>query len=212
MSKLRERESVRRKGRSVVIDSAPEWHRPPVEGYTADDLDRIPDLPSRSELIDGTLVIMSPQKRFHMKMLRLLDIELARIVPWDSFRVSREMSIVLDRRQRPEPDVVVVRADAEIDDDATWYPAEAVTLAIEVVSPESEIRDRERKPQLYARAGIPYFWLVEEHDGKPVVHAYERNPSTGVYDLIGVFRDRLTLVLPFDIDIDLSQIERPPFA
>lgn len=194
------------------IDSAPEWHRPPVEGYTADDLDRIPDLPPHTELIDGTLVVVSPQKRFHMRVVRLLDIELGRLAPWNSFRVSREMSIVLSRRQRPEPDVLVVRADAEIDDDATWYPAEAVVLAIEVISPESEIRDRERKPQLYARAGIPYFWLVEESAGKPIVHAYERNASTGVYDLIDVFRDRLTVAVPFPIDIDLTKLDKPPFA
>ena len=37
-----------------------------------------------------------------------------------------------------------------------------VMLAVEVVSPESEARDRHRhrKPQLYAHAGIPHFWLV----------------------------------------------------
>ncbi|GAA4952821.1 Uma2 family endonuclease [Actinoplanes utahensis] len=105
-----------------------------------------------------------------------------------------------------------MRADAEIDDDATWYPAEAVVLAVEVISPESEIRDRERKPQLYAKAGIPYFWLVEGVDGKPVVHTYERNQSTGAYDLIGSFHDRLILTAPFDIDIDLTKFEQRPFA
>lgn len=45
---------------------------PPQDGYTADDLDRIPDLPPHTELIDGNLVLVSPQKLFHMLMVDLL--------------------------------------------------------------------------------------------------------------------------------------------
>ncbi|KHD76446.1 restriction endonuclease [Actinoplanes utahensis] len=189
------------------IDSAPEWHRPPVEGYTADDLDRIPDLPPHTELIDGTLVIVSPQKDFHTIVVDMLTQELRRLAPKESFRVRREMSIVLAPRQRPEPDVIVLRADTEIGRSRTWYPAEAVVLAVEVVSPESEIRDRQRKPQLYAEAGIPYFWLVEESSGAPVVHAYERRKPTGAYELLGSFRGRVILAAPFDIDIDLTGVD-----
>ncbi|MDQ0763417.1 hypothetical protein QFZ32_003538 [Streptomyces canus] len=37
------------------------WPIPPPEGWTADDLDRIPGLPPHTELIDGSLVFMSPQ-------------------------------------------------------------------------------------------------------------------------------------------------------
>ena len=129
------------------FDSAPEWHRPPVEGYAADDLDRIPDLPPHSELIDGTLVIVSPQKAFHTIMLDLLAEELRRLAPVDLFRVRREMSVVLDSRQRPEPDLIILRADATKDMHAMWYPREAVVLAVEVVAPESAVRDRVRKPR-----------------------------------------------------------------
>jgi Uma2 family endonuclease len=205
---LRERVFVRRGGRSVSVESAPEWHRPPVEGYTADDLDRIPDLPPHAELIDGSLVIVSPQKRFHMKMLRLLENGLIRFAPWELFRVSREMSVVLNEKQRPEPDLVVVHADAEIDADATWYPVEAVVLAVEVVSPESLVRDRFRKPQLYAEAGIPFFWRVEPQEGKPVVYAYELDPAKRDYGDAYIFRNRVELPVPFPIDIDLTEIER----
>ncbi|GIE94356.1 hypothetical protein [Paractinoplanes rishiriensis] len=45
-----------------------EWPIPPAEGYFAEDLDRIPGLPSRTELIDGTLVHESPQKLFHERV------------------------------------------------------------------------------------------------------------------------------------------------
>ncbi|GIE75142.1 hypothetical protein Aph02nite_10920 [Actinoplanes philippinensis] len=192
----------------MSAESAFEWQRPPAEGFTADDLDQIPDLPSHAELIDGSLILVSPQKRFHMRMLRLLENALTECAPRDRFLVSREMSVVLGPRQRPEPDLIVIHADAEIDDDASWYPAEAVVLAIEVVSPESLIRDRHRKPQLYAEAGIPYFWRVENRDGKPVVYAYALDPAIGEYTPLTIFRERVQLPDPFPLDIDLTEIER----
>jgi len=37
----------------------------------------------------------------------------------------------------------------------------APTLAIEIVSPSTTLIDRSTKPQLYARHGMPYLWLVD---------------------------------------------------
>ena len=125
----------------------------------------------------------------------------------DGFIVRREISVVLDDRQRPEPDVTVLR-DTGADPRSTWYPADTVELAVEVVSPESQRRDRERKPQLYAGAGIPHFWRVELRDGKPVVHTYERDVATGQYALTGICRDRPVLSVPFATDIDLTRAEK----
>jgi Uma2 family endonuclease len=192
----------------MSAESVAGWHRPPAEGYFADDLDRIPDLPPHTELIDGTLVLVSPQKLFHMKALRLFENALARLASWDAFRVRREMSVVLGPRQRPEPDVMVVRAEAEVGEAGTWYPADAVVLALEVVSPDSEERDRKRKPQLYAEAGIPYFWRVEDVSGKIALYAYELDLVTRQYVAVGIFHERVKLSAPFEIDIDLTEIDR----
>jgi Uma2 family endonuclease len=161
-----------------------------------------------AELIDGSLVLMSPQKLFHMKALRLFESALSALAPWEVFHVRREMSIVINPRQRPEPDVLVVRAEAEIDREATWYPADAVVLAVEVVSPDSEVRDRERKPQLYAEAAIPHFWLVDDQAGKMTVSTFELDAEAHRYVPTGSFQDRLQLSQPFEIDIDLTEIDR----
>lgn len=192
----------------MSAESVAEWHVPPAEGYFADDLDRLPGLPPHAELIDGTLVLMSPQKLFHMKALRLFESALAALAPWDLFRVRREMSVVLGPRQRLEPDVMVVRAEAPLGESGTWYPADAVVLTIEVVSPDSEERDRKRKPVLYAEAGIPYFWRVEDVSGKIALYSYELDPATRQFVPVGIFHDRVRLGLPFEIDIDLTAIDR----
>ncbi|MDR8412204.1 Uma2 family endonuclease [Nonomuraea sp. 3-1Str] len=186
--------------------SLPDWITPPRGGFKAEDLDHIPDLPAHTELIDGSLVFVSPQRDFHTSMLFLLHSELRRAAPADC-RVRREMSVILGPEQRPEPDLIVIPS-AVTQLDATFYYGKDVILAVEVVSPESRARDRERKPVLYAKAGIPHFWRVEEAKEKPIVYVYEFDKVTDSYVATGIFRDRLKLTVPFDIDIDLTEIER----
>src|SRR5690606_31341168 len=153
------------------------WPVPPVDGYTVDDLFTLPDLPPHTELIDGSLITVSPQRNFHADVIDLLVSGLRHNVPKE-YRVKREMTIVLDRRNGLEPDVSVVFADAVRGPDQTSYQAKDVVLAIEVVSPDSESRDRTTKPYKYGNAGIPHFWRVERDgtDRKPLIHVYELDP------------------------------------
>ncbi|WP_246062405.1 Uma2 family endonuclease [Haloactinospora alba] len=183
------------------------WPVPPPGGFTAEDLDRLPDLPPHTELIDGSLVFVSPQKNFHSLVLSLLETGVRACSP-SYARVRREMSVRLGARQRPEPDVLVVRDDAVVSMEQTYYSPDAVLLAVEVVSPDSEERDRYRKPELYAAAGIPHFWRVEEDDGAPVVYVYERDPATRSYALTGIHRHSLKLEAPFEVEVDLTGIDR----
>ncbi|WP_435173684.1 Uma2 family endonuclease [Actinacidiphila sp. bgisy145] len=194
----------------MTAEKLPDWVFPPPGGFTADDLDRIPDLPPHTELIDGSLVFVSPQKSFHALVLDLLVHALRGFAPKD-LRVRREMTIVLDKTNRPEPDLTVLheRAVPKAGHGETSYRAEDVVLAVEVVSPESADRDRERKPLLYARAGIPHFWLVERTEiGRPVVHTYELDRLGHAYELTGIHHDRLKVSAPYTIDIDLTEIDR----
>lgn len=190
----------------MTVEAFPEWLRPPPGGFTADDLDRLPNLPPHTELIDGGLFFASPQKEFHQVVISALESSLRRQAP-DGLRVRREMTVTLDAHQRPEPDVLVLDA-AGVAPELTSYRPEHVVLAVEVVSPDSVSRDRERKPQLYSQAGIPHFWRVENADGRPVVYVHELDPATKVYALTGIHHDRLKLTVPFDIDIDLTEIDR----
>jgi Uma2 family endonuclease len=190
-----------------MTEALPDWLRPPPGGYTADDLDRIPGLPPHTELIDGSLVFVSPQSTFHELVMFVLQTGLRRCAP-TSLRVRREMTITLTDRQRPEPDVLVVNESAAQGFDQTTFRPEDVLLAVEVVSVDSEVRDRKRKPVLYAEAGIRHYWRVENSNGQAVVYVYELDPATSAYALSGVHRNRLELTVPFEIDIDLTEIDR----
>ncbi|MEU6787090.1 Uma2 family endonuclease [Nonomuraea angiospora] len=187
--------------------SLPNWVFPPPRGFTAEDLDHIPDLPAHTQLIDGSLVFVRPQGSFHMRVVSLLENELRRAAPQD-LRVRREMTIILGPRQRPEPDLIVIKAGAAHDDDETFYEAQDVVFAIDVTTPASEVRDRHRKPQLYAEAAIQYFWRVEKNPDKPVVYAYELDPATRSYVTTGIHRECVKVTVPFDLAIDLTEIDR----
>jgi Uma2 family endonuclease len=184
-----------------------EWPMPPQDGYTVDDLFTLPDLPPHTELIDGSLVFVSPQRRFHYLAINLLFNGLQSSLPRE-LSVEREMTMVIDKRNGPEPDISVVRADAVSGVEQTHFRAEDVVLAIEVVSPDSEARDRNSKPGKYAAAGIPHFWLVEmAGEAKlPAVQVYERGEATGTYALTGIHHDHLKISVPYDISIDLTAL------
>ncbi|MER5884687.1 Uma2 family endonuclease [Streptomyces sp. NPDC001941] len=179
---------------------------PPVGGWTADDLDRIPGLPQHTELIDGGLFFVSPQTIFHMAALRLLDTALVQHVP-DTHYVAREISVKLGPRDRPEPDLMVVAKSALSGLAQTWFSPEDVLLAVEIVSPESVHRDRELKPRRYAAAGIRHHWRVElDDEEQAVLYAYELDPGSGTYALTGIHRKAFTLDQPFPTEIDLSRL------
>jgi Uma2 family endonuclease len=185
--------------------TAHQWPVPPQDGYTVDDLFTLPDLPPHTELIDGSLVFVSPQRSFHADVIDLLMSGLRRTVP-PEMKVKREMTVALDSRNGPEPDVTVIRAEAVTGRTQTRYEAADVLLAVEVVSPDSESRDRTTKPQKYAAAGIPHFWLVEmaSADEHPVIQVFELNPRATSYTLTGIHHDQLKLNTPFVIDIDIT--------
>ncbi|MEU1514339.1 Uma2 family endonuclease [Streptomyces sp. NPDC005811] len=181
------------------------WRMPPLDGYTVDDLFDLPDLPPHTQLIDGSLVLVSPQRYFHFLVIELLMRGLGRTLP-SELMLLREMTVVLDDRNAPEPDIMVARADALKDLDQSRFEVADVLLAIEVVSPESESRDRTTKPLKYARAGIPHYWRVERNGStdQPVIHVYERDQLTKSYVHMGLQRDRIKVAEPYDIDIDLT--------
>lgn len=187
------------------------WPVPPQDGYTVDDLFTLPDLPPHTELIDGSLVFVSPQRRFHFLVIDLL-VNGLRSCLGPEFSVEREMAVILDKRNGPEPDVSVVRADAVTGLDQTSFQAEDVLLVVEVVSPDSESRDGTTKPLKYALAGIPNYWRVEQDgtNGRPLVHVYELDPMTQSYVHMGVHRDRIKVDKPSAIAIDLSPVEARP--
>ncbi|WP_245687533.1 Uma2 family endonuclease [Streptacidiphilus griseoplanus] len=186
----------------------PPWMYPPRDsGWEADDLDLLPaDAPRHIELLDGALIFnMSPQRSWHDRVIRRLTAALEGVAPVD-WTVEAQMTVKLNRRSRPEPDVVV--ASVPYAPERTRFLAEEVELVVEVVSAESEDRDRRYKPGLYADAGIRHLWRVEDENGLPAVHTYELDDTTRAYVATGVYRDRLDVPVPLPVSMDVKDLVR----
>ncbi|HZU55500.1 MAG TPA: Uma2 family endonuclease [Actinocrinis sp.] len=178
--------------------TAPTLPMTPDDGWT---LDNLPDnLPKHTELIRGVLVV-SPQKAWHMGVVGVLWWHLRSQAPAE-FEVMREMAVKRSQRSAPEPDLSIIRAEAYSRQKSIFSPEDFV-MAAEVISPESEERDREDKPIIYAAMGIPTFWLIEcGPDEAPIVHEHEL--YGGAYRLMRTHIGRLKTQIPFTIDIALE--------
>ena len=187
------------------MTAVPEWMRPPrPEGWYADDLDQLPEAPRHTELIDGALVfMMSPQRAWHARLVTALVLSLTEQAP-PGIEIEREMTIRLDERNRPEPDLLATTAP--YDPDRTFYAPDQVLLVVEVVSPESAHRDRTVKLRKYAEAGIAHYWRVEEENESPVVHAYELDGPTRSYVPMRIHRQELRSPKPFAIKLNLGTL------
>lgn len=106
------------------------------------------------ELLEGVLVPMRPQGAPHShtvkQLMRLLDRALA-----DRADVLVQSPFAAGPRSEPEPDVQVVPPGEY----ATDHPARA-HLIIEVAV-TSQRRDRGTKADVYARADVAAYWLVD---------------------------------------------------
>lgn len=108
------------------------------------------------ELMGGEVLVKMPQGDHHAVAVERLDRRLQRLLP-DEYAVRCQCPVALDDDNEPEPDLVVC-VPAEQRGGRHPRP-EHVLLVIEVAD-SSLADDRGRKQELYARAGIPVYWVV----------------------------------------------------
>lgn len=139
--------------------TAEEYTRMAAEGIIPPD--------ARVELIDGEIVEMSPIGSRHNAFVDRLNRLLARKLG-DAAIVRVQGSVQLDERVMPQPDFAVLRPRDDFYEDALPGPAD-VRLLVEVAD-TSLVYDRSEKARLYARYGIPEYWLLDLVQNSVLVH------------------------------------------
>jgi Uma2 family endonuclease len=129
----------------------------------------------RVELIEGEIVQMSPIGPRHAGCVinanRLFVTRLG-----ERAVVSPQNPVVIQPRSEPQPDLLLLRPRAVSYSREHPTPVD-VLLAVEVA--DTTVRfDRLVKARLYARAGMPEFWLLLAMDGAVEVY---RTPSAEGY-------------------------------
>jgi Uma2 family endonuclease len=111
------------------------------------------------ELWKGNLLLMSPYTRWHERIKR----RVATMLEKRGEVADTERGVVCPDGSVPIADVGVLRGDSDLDLSRSVHPATEFVRVVEVVSKGSRENDYEKKPGQYAEAGIPEYWIVDQH-------------------------------------------------
>ncbi len=127
----------------------------------------------RVELIDGLLIVPPPMGDAHWHAVAQMQHRIALALGERALVTSQLPAIVSDVSE-PEPDVMLVRVRDGFY--GTGVPHAPDVLAVVEVSDSSLCFDRREKLGMYARAGIPEYWIVNVRAKQIEVY---REPDAG---------------------------------
>lgn len=119
------------------------------------------------ELLEGHLVLKMPRGPAHDFAIQALNKRLLRLLP-DGYELRNQSAATLPDSE-PEPDFAVVRGDERVYH--ARYPEPADVVLLIEVSNSSVARDTVDKARIYARAGVPEYWVVNIPDRRVEVYA-----------------------------------------
>lgn len=125
------------------------------------------------ELIEGWIIQKMPKNPPHRAATKLTRNAIESIIP-KGWYVDGQEPITLEDSE-PEPDVVVVRGETR--DYLNRHPgSKDVALVVEISDSTLE-KDRTTKKRIYARAGIPVYWIVNLNEKQLEVYTQPINSS-----------------------------------
>jgi len=131
--------------------------------FTVDDYHRMTEAgilleDDRVELIEGELIEMAAIGNRHSAAVdRLTELFVERLQRRAIVRVQG--SVRLNERNEPQPDLVILRRREDFYEKAPAGSGDTL-LVIEVADSSLDF-DRDIKAPLYARTGVPEFWIVD---------------------------------------------------
>lgn len=176
---------------------------------TYDDLFAMPDDGKRRELIGGKLFVNpAPRRDLQAVSIRLTWILLRFLQSsGEGWVFTHPVDVYVDPRDVVQPDLIVIRQSQLGIYRPEGVVVEPPDIVVEIVSPSSERIDRMGKMALYARFGVPEYWIVDPEERTIVLNALER----GVYlpvepDADGRFSSRQFPGLRIDPDEVFSSL------
>ena len=155
--------------------------------FTVDDYHRMWEVGilspiDRVELVDGEIVTKMAIGPRHGASVDRANRALVTTVG-SSAIVRVQGSVRLDLFSEPKPDIVLLRPRADFY--ASAHPGPVDILLIVEVSESSIDYDRNIKRRVYARAGVPEYWIVDLNED--VVHVHS-GPSDDLYRTVTAYR------------------------
>lgn len=159
------------------------------EFYTLADYLRWKERKGRYELIDGDAYLMAPPTTQHQKVSGEIFRQIANflegkkcevyVAPFGVRLFEREGDRPEDVDTLVEPDITVVCDKSKLDE---YGCRGAPELVIEVLSPSSRKHDRLVKLNLYQRAGVPEYWIVNPEEESVQVFLRDDSGNLRIYN------------------------------
>lgn len=131
--------------------------------YTVDDLDAMPDDGMRREIIAGELFVNPAPRIRHQVVLSLLVARLSAFFA-DSgafLPLPAPVELRITPHDAVQPDLVVLPASFARNVGLQRSVETPPPLVAEILSPSTSRVDRRAKMALYARFGVPEYWIID---------------------------------------------------
>ena len=180
-------------------------HLIPRKRFTRDEFQRLQEagvLEGKYELIEGDPIEKTGQHPPHAHALRLMCGWLAACFGIARLSVQLPIEVSEQDRQRsePEPDIAVLRAS--LPEYRQRHPrGDELTLIVEIADSSSRF-DLTTKAALYARAGVPEYWVLDLTRRILVIH---RHPAKGAYGRVEQLAD-LEIATIDDKELQISAV------
>jgi Uma2 family endonuclease len=118
---------------------------------------------TRAEWVDGEVIVTSPASISHQQILGFLAASIRVCVEENSLGQVLTAPFQMRLRTRPsgrEPDAIFI-ARNRLDKLQNAYLDGPADMAIEILSPDSQTRDRVGKFREYEQAGVREYWLID---------------------------------------------------
>lgn len=143
-----------------------------------DDLDRLPEIGLRYELIEGTLLMSAAPSRLHQLMTTRLCEVLTDACPPELITLAGPVDVQVGPNTLLQPDALVVRSvDVLVPRDQAPPPL----VVIEVASPSTRQVDEGSKRLAYRSAGVGAYWLADPHVPSVTAIRWEGDEETEVH-------------------------------
>jgi len=116
---------------------------------------------SAAEWVDGTVVPMSPVSDHHQDIVDFLAALLRYLVEARDLGIVRTSQVAMRIGETARVPDILFLASEHLDRRRPTFVEGAADLVVEVVSPESRVRDRAEKFYDYETGEVPEFWLID---------------------------------------------------
>ena len=160
------------------------------------ELEQWPDDGRRYELYGGeAIVVPAPLPIHQVVALRIYDVLKVYADKTGGLALCSPLDIVFSEYDVLQPDVVFFDVDRTRQIDLETAIRIVPTLVVEVLSRSTALRDRGRKRDIFARYGVPEYWIVD--------------PPARTLEILHHSGTLFELVASFDTDSDVSAVTLP---